>query len=457
MQKRTKFIYRIFLGLLVLLGPVASSWANKLRLPADIINEILSEAVPSANPLADLQVDDFEPFWEGSALPNVSVVLEKESLQWVRTLDVLVLPRARMRLTFATPTTLRVYQGAFSTGGRLLDQIDFPVALMNNSQNIIRVRIEENGQEVERQLRIRFRPRMASHQQLVYIDSSCSRYNVKADWLSLPESKPPLQASWAYLGCRFLTTKGDQFRTSALEMYIYWDGLTEDSAIAVDRLRTEPILPGVWALRLSSLPGRILLKNAQGQELQINYNLSERHYLGSLGVGIGPYFSEFNGVGEYDLGWSPLLTIYGSVFINESIRVVGFDATSISNRLWTDLGLYLSAENAKMFDERMTMSLLIGGHVIAFRTDGKNHAEPSFPQGFEFIYADAFKRGHSMSFGGFVYPEIAGRSYYNLWIRWGGKIFGEINFLEAKESFDNESVSSKSLGLTFGFPLGRFW
>jgi hypothetical protein len=268
---------------------------------------------------------------------------------------------------------------------------------------------------------------------------------------------PTDKRAWVYIGCRFISTSGDKYRTSNLEMYVLWEGLENAGPILVDGVNTESLLPSLWGFQLSSKPGQINLQNSSAEVLSVKYSLGDRHYLGSLGIGIGPYASEFNGVGEYDQGWSPLLTIYGSVFVNEGLRVVGFDATSISNRIWTDLGLYLSTENAKMLDQRLTMNLLFGGHIIGFRTAGKTHAVPSFPQGFEFIYLDAFAKGYSMSLGGFIYPEINGRSYYNLWWRWGGKIFGEINYLAAKESFDNESVVSKSLGITFGFPIARFW
>jgi hypothetical protein len=428
-------------------------FASTLELPSDLATEILSEVAPSANPLEGISVTDYEIDWQGEAPPGAKAELETDSLQWVRIIDLLVLPRARMRLTFSSPLTARVIHGGFSTGGTKLTSIDFPVALLSNPKNEIKLRYEHDGSQKESALRLRMKPRQVNPTQRIHLDSSCSKFAVNAQW-KLPTHETQ---SWIYIACRFVSTNGDQYRKSSMEMYVIWDETETTPHRMVDGIQAEPTLPSLWALRLGAKPGRVTLRSPKQEEFEISYSLSERHYKGFLGLGIGPYMSEFNGVGEYDEGWSPLLTLYGSVYVNETLRVVGFDATSISNRLWTDLGIYLSTENAKMFDQRLTMNLLFGGHIIGFRTDGKTHAVPSFPQGFEFIYADAFARGYSGSLGGFIYPEINGRSYYNLWIRWGGRVFWEINYLAAKESFDNNSVSSKSLGLTVGFPMARFW
>lgn len=451
MSLKTIFIYACtFIGV----GSLSPHlWAVGVNIPTDLTRDVLSETVPSAFPLDGLTSEDFQTDWEGEAPPGARIEIESSSLQWVRVLDVLVLPRGRMRLTFAKPINVRINHGGYSTGGTKMETLDFPVALLTHSKNEIRVRYEIDGLSKEALIRLKYRPKEPSARVRIYQDTSCSRFAVQAQLEPLPKDK----YSWVYIGCRFISTRGDQFRTSNLEMYVFWEGIGSNDDLKADGVKTESLRPSLWAFRLSSKPGRLNLQGSEGEGLTVKYNLMDRHYLGSLGVGIGPYFSEFNGVGEYDEGWSPLLTIYGSLFINESLRVVSFDATSISNRLWTDFGLYLSTENAKMFDQRMTMNLLFGGHIMGFRTAGKTHAVPSFPQGFEFIYLDAFAKGYSMSFGGFIYPEINGRSYYNLWWRWGGRIFGEINYLAAKESFGEESVSSKSLGVTFGFPIARFW
>lgn len=451
MQK--KIIYNSFLLVLILVLWTSFGWAIHLEIPSSLVQEILSETVPSAFPLDGIDAEDFYFEWENSMPMVESAFVEKNSLQWVRVLDVIVLPRGLARVQFKSPVSVRVNYAGYSTGGEQLKSVEFPVALFSHPENKISLRLEYQGKTYQSVLRLKYRALKSNDHSRIYIDTSCSRHGVKADWQAGADTKE----AWVYVGCRLVITESDPHRKSTLEMFIFWERPGAVEGILIDGLSSHSILPSLFALRLNAVPGRTSLVPEAGPGLDISYSLSERHYLGSLGLGLGPYLSEFNGEGQYDVGWSPLLTLYGSLFINESLRIVAFDATSISNRLWTDLGLYLSTENAKMFDQRMVFNLLFGGHVVGFHADGQVHVVPSFPQGFEFIYADAFKKGHNMSLGGFIYPEINGRSYYNLWWRWGGKVFGEINYLAAKESFRDQSVSSKSVGLTFGFPLARFW
>ncbi|MEY4615247.1 MAG: hypothetical protein RJB66_207 [Pseudomonadota bacterium] len=449
MIKKINFLWSLLASFFI----VSSAWGNRLELPQNLTSSILSEAVPSAFALEGINAEDFRIRWQND-LPFVeSAHIEKDSLQWVRLIDVLVLPRGRAHIQFKRPVTVRASYGGFSSGGQQMTSLQLPVALFNHTDNQVKVEIEFEGKTYQSSFHIRYQPLDSQKSGLVFYDSSCSKYGVNAQW-----SKKTVSANdWVYIGCRPILTASNHFRKSTLEMYVFWENPEGGQKVRADNLEIKPSLPLIYTPRLNSSPGKIVLSRSEGQELIIDYALSERHTLGFLGLGIGPYFGDFSAEGEYDYGWSPLLTLYGSVFISEGLRFVAFDATSISNRLWTDFGLYLSTENAKMFDQRMTMNLLFGGHFVGFQAEGKVHVAPSFPQGFEFIYTDAFKRGHNMSLGGFIYPEINGRSYYNLWWRWGGRVFGEINYLAAKETINNQSVSSKSLGVTFGFPIARFW
>lgn len=451
MKKKVNFISVIaFVGLLLKAG---LTWANRLEVPSHLNREILSEAVPSALALDGISAADYSLEWEEKPAPVESGIIETDSIQWVRVMDVLVLPRGRVRILFKGPVTAKANYAGYSTGGQQIKSIEFPIALLSYPENKVLLEIEDNGKIYKTHIRVAFKPKDMSGASPIFIDSSCSKYGMSASFKEIPKAVN----EWVYIGCRPIITASNDYRKSTLEAYVFWDNPEAPRSILINNLELEPTLPSMWTLRLNSSPGAITLSRASGQQLQLNYFLSERNSLGSLGLGIGPYLGEFNGEGAYDVGWSPLLTLYGSLYISEGLRIVGFDATSISNRLWTDFGLYLSTENAKMLDQRMTMNLLFGGHVVGFHADGQVHVVPSFPQGFEFIYADAFKRGYNMSLGGFFYPEINGRSYYNIWWRWGGKIFGEINYLAAKETFNKESVASKSIGLTFGFPIMKFW
>jgi hypothetical protein len=89
--------------------------------------------------------------------------------------------------------------------------------------------------------------------------------------------------------------------------------------------------------------------------------------------------------------------------------------------------------------------------------DEKFTARLSAPQGFELVFRDFFATSRNLTFGAFLYPKIAGRTYYNTWIRWGsGAFFGEVNYIGWKEPHDNGYTETHSLGLSFGIPVWRY-
>src|SRR4051812_40379634 len=67
-------------------------------LPPSLAFEALSETMPTAVEPAAYSAEDFTLEWDGPAIPGVSAGLQARSLEWVRVQDVLVMPRARVRL-----------------------------------------------------------------------------------------------------------------------------------------------------------------------------------------------------------------------------------------------------------------------------------------------------------------------------------------------------------------------
>ena len=111
-------------------------------------------------------------------------------------------------------------------------------------------------------------------------------------------------------------------------------------------------------------------------------------------------------------------------------------------------------------DRQFALNIMLGAHALIFPLSG-TQVKIGAPQGIELIYRDLFARGMSASAGGFFYPEIAGKTYINSWIRYGSpSFFGEFNFILWRESVIGETqtykVTSKSVGLTFGFPVFQF-
>ena len=100
---------------------------------------------------------------------------------------------------------------------------------------------------------------------------------------------------------------------------------------------------------------------------------------------------------------------------------------------------------------------MLGAHVLGFNNGNQFLIRPGVPQGVELVFSDAFRRGSNLSLGGFIYPEISGKEYYNIWLRWGGsRYFVELNYILWKEQVDSSSVFSRSVGVSLGLPLARF-
>ena len=155
--------------------------------------------------------------------------------------------------------------------------------------------------------------------------------------------------------------------------------------------------------------------------------------------------------------YTPVLTIYGSYFFNEALRLVMFDAVSLHGRTFNDLGAYLLVEQVRTIDERFSFNLLIGAHLIYFHHDNKDFLLPSGPQGVELVFRDFGLSRFDLSVGGFVHPPFNSRQYYNIWLRWGTKeLFGEVNYIAWEEDLGTYHVYNRSLGVTVGFPLFRF-
>ena len=106
-------------------------------------------------------------------------------------------------------------------------------------------------------------------------------------------------------------------------------------------------------------------------------------------------------------------------------------------------------------DERLVFSILLGFHLVSFSSPIGTQHRLGAPQGVEVVWRDALGRRNNASVGGFFYPPINGKTYYNSWLRIGGpSVFGEINYLYWTElSGDGGHASSRSLGISIGAPL----
>jgi hypothetical protein len=450
---------------LALLGLIAGALAADravaatLVLPSNVGAAIVSDEVPTALAPANFTVDDFTLDWVGEPLPDVTVRLEPGSLEWVRVADVLVLPRARLRVDARATEGGRVQASGVSqalTPEGANTAAALPVALLAGAPGAIEIVVRRDGLDLSGRLHVRFRPRPGVTAARALFDPSCSRFGVAAE--ALPGLAPgrlaeALPDTWLYVGCRLVRLDGEP-ATSLLELVLYCDGA--DGTLSIDGVATPETAPGIWLLGLRAAPGHVDLASGD-RRVRLDYRVAERFHRGALGIGVGPYLHLFDYADVRQEAWAPLITVYGSVLLSDKLRLILFDATAVEKHTASDLGVYLHIEWFRFLDRRVSAHLVLGGHVLGFREGEAYHVRASAPQGIELIALDAFARGWNLTAGAFVYPKVAGRLYYNAWLRWGpGAWFVEANYIEFVEPIPPSQLRARSVGLTLGLPLLRF-
>lgn len=453
----------LFLSAAAALLSTPPLWAQALGVPPSIIPELLSESVPTAFAPGEIKEEDYEIEWVGVPIPNVQLRIGKNTLQWVRVSEMLALPRARLIVEandiqggqvsnsgFSQPLqivpTQPTEQNLQSTG-----RAEIPVALVSNEKNIMHISVSRSGQLISGEARLVFKPRekFQSPTTRIYLDPSCSPYG-----LNIESVKEMATSNWIYVGCRMVQVYSESHRTSSLEVFLFWDGVGDK--IKIGDTDTPASSTSIWSLRLRAEPGYVAMQSEK-QDILLHYHVPDDLHEAALGLGLGPYSFNFYGNNDNSSGIFPVATLYGSYYISEAFRVVGFGAIIGESHIYSDLGLYLRLEYFKFLDRRFTLNLLIGGHAVVFSSQSQLYYTASLPQGFELNFSDCFGRNRTATVGAFIYPLISGNSYYNVWVRWGGRIFGEINYISWQAMPNSIPFSSSSLGVSLGFPLIQFW
>ncbi len=453
----------IFLGLGLFLSttPVCASPSDT---PTSLIRAALFESTPSAFAPSDISAEDFSWSWTSkdqthSQPPaNIHVQISPQSLQWVRVSEVLVIPRARLIIT--APVTAVSgghidYLGVtypFMAAGQQKLYIDLPIVLLQSANHSVRFSLKiRDGKKLQYQLKINYQPKQSELRNLVMVDSSCSSYQVDGE---INQSKQP---SWAYVGCRLIHGEGAGYRPAHLEMHMILSEPNLGNSLIINQSEVEATQEGLWVVRTKGPNSKITVESPS-LKLNLTHSAPSTVKYGFFGVGLGPYQYTQHSPGTDISSVIPLLTIYMSYFLTETVSLAAFNATNIHKQFLTDTGIYLRTETNRILDRRVSLSLMLGAHAIAFKWDGKTTTRFSAPQGVEALFRDFLKTSYNLSAGAFIYPPIASRSYYNLWLRWGkASYFAEFNYIGLQEPLEfGQRYYSRSVGLSFGFPLFRF-
>ncbi len=404
----------------------------------------LSLVEPMPFSFMDVGVDenDFVLEWESPPPANLQVRWVEGSFSRVRT-DGLMVLRALAEFRYAPAEAARAEpirddeveflgrRSRLTSDGKYAALLALP--LIDHARLVGKLTIK--GQESR--FRIRLKPRKATAgNSRIFIDTTCFPFMPE---ISFENTKGDSQ--WASVACNLVRAEGVASPKSYVKVSILRSGAGMGE--------------GLERFDVSQASAPIRLKSVDG-ELHANFRAPAATPLGYIGMGVGPYLYEFGENGRLSDTFAPAVSFYASYLLNDASQLVFFNSTLIHKNGFADSGAYMKARTALFLEDRLSFHVLLGGQAMAVRSRGKVEFIPNFPQGAEILFRNAFRpRTHLMA-GAFIYPTINGHSYNNIYLRWGGRQFIELNYISWKQPIDGRSVSGSKLGLSYGMPLGTF-
>ncbi len=379
---------------------------------------------------------DLKNFHVTQTNPQVQVNMLSESLVWERNLDNLLTPKVLIRLiipeslkvSIILQNTEKIFPSTTNSG---LQEITLWMDLFNPSVITL---IGENNKILDA-VSLESQLNQNPEDKTILIDYSCSPYLL---------SITGLEGEYASLGCVHSKIGKLGEETSRLDVTFSTTNLVSMSG---EKPPFKIILNGAEE-------SRIQLKNSHGlvKNITIKANLPKRYHRLKTALGFGPYafksrYQNFNHTSDV----APSLMLYGKYEINESSSFKFFDAALYQKSFFNNAGFYYSYDLAEAFDGRVVFNALLGLQVLHYRFDSgrPKSVRYLYPQGFEVLWKHPFDfENHYVTYGMFLTTSSV-EDYTNAWLRWGKKVFWELNYIQWK--YDVHEISM--WGLSVGIPL----
>lgn len=446
--------------LIFLLGWLSASGSRAAESARDPYFELLDDSFPSAAAPFPLEATQFA--WRGvENLPaGATIHWVAGEVQWTRASERLVLPRARVRVSVPdVDGAVIVVRGKIQPlrpeGKRWVGEVTVP--LIVTGAPLMEIRIRHGTTTNANPLTLVRIPAMGAADQ-ISLDSSCSPWSLEfhrrqpSERVDLRRAHP----STLFAHCKLIRNEALEGLSGTLDVLFWIDGAGDK--IQVDGISVGAESPSIFRLRIDPDSPPLRIDTDAGESFEMIARVPKRVNRGFFGLGIGPYRYRLQAENTAISTTAGVVTIYGSYHLTESVRLTAFNATTLHKNFFTDTGFYVKSNSARFFDQRITVYLMLGANMVGFRYSGKTRLKGGAPQGFEAVCPDFLHRNRTLTFGAFIYPPIDGKSYYNTWFRYGGSsFFGEMNYLSIRDRFDERSVASRSLGVSVGFPLARFF
>ena len=389
-----------------------------------------------------IDLSEFPLLVEGATAPVEAKWIE-ESVQWVRLKNNLMLPRARMKIVAkvdASRISLQYLDKVISLqGADGVSETELYFSLFH--PGIIQVYVDgkPSGKIV-----LRAMSRSKTNEKRHLIDYSC------APWLLEVKG---VDNEFISVSCQMIRVgkMGEEYPM----LEVYW------SAVNVKMLdgRTPPFT----AVFRDNKTVSATVIGSQGEKkiVEISAKVPLRMHRLKFAGGLGPYqFVAQKDLGTKKTGYAPSLMLYGNFWLTDEMSIRGFDAAVLSDptsrAFFNNFGVYFAYEIGRALDKRVQILALLGFQGVTFAYDGLKgitFSQAIFPQGFEMTYMHAFGMKNYLLGGGmFLFPS-GNNPYKNVWVRFGKRTFGEINYI----SWGNGELAATMWGLSVGFPLNSWF
>ncbi len=363
--------------------------------------------------------------------------LLKKSVQWIRTENNLLIPRARLAIAIKgkhSNVHFLYKNQAFVPEKRNGYQY---IELFVNLFNSIPVKIYDNGILIGEILIEDKAPNDAKNTQ--QIDYSCSNFGLKIEGL---------ENEYLSVGCH-LERKGN-WGNETPRLEVTWSPTNYT------------LLDGTPPPFINIINGQhaseITLKNQEGEskKVSIKTNLPNRLHRVKTAYGFGPYmFKTQKDEVTNENTVAPALFLYGKIELNQASSFRFFDALIFKESIFNNFGLYFAYDLARLFDGKVQIIPLLGTQTLSFKFNSSDdlYTQIIYPQGFEVVFKHFMDiENYTVVYGMFLSTESK-VDYQNAWIRWGKGMFWELNYI----NWGYRDRKATMYGLSVGLPLVSFF
>ena len=364
--------------------------------------------------------------------PNIAVNFISDSVQWIRNEANLLVPRSMVGITIKNSDHNIILHYLSKTIIPVKHEASFYTELYVDLFNPNVIEVYRGNQIIDRITFVSKGTKDAKSKQL--IDYSCVTYQLNIEGID---------DEYLSVGCK-MEAVGNMFsQRPRLEVTISSTNLISENG---ER-------PPYTIYLKDNSPVIFKLKNDQGnlKTISVKAKLPERLTRLKIAAGIGPYIYNSEKLNATtDGALAPSYMLYGKFDLTPTTSFKAFDALVYAKTLFNNSGMYFSYDLAEIFDGRILINTLLGFQGLHYKYDKKSDTkfEMLYPQGFEVIYKHAFGiENKHLTYGMFLSTDS--NEYTNAWIRYGGRFFWELNYINWAHSPNKISM----YGVSIGFPI----